>query len=207
MSFPEKGQKVLLNVTPEARRRIVVGLSWDPRNEAGMMDKLNQMRGVNTGTFDLDLSCFAFDEEGFFLFDIDGNVGNTMDESEKIYHSGDNVDGSGDGDDEHISVELLDLPLHIKQIIFLVDIGSAHSFGDVDEPTVRIADGMTNKDLLSSRLDTKEGKHFTACAFCRIVRDDADDNKWYLHNISEFIDMSEVEDWSATLFKYCDKKS
>ena len=207
MSAPAKGEKVLLNVTQEARRRVVIGLSWDPREDASMVDKLNRMRGVNSGTFDLDLSCFAFDEEGHFQFHIDGTAENSIDGSEKIYHSGDSQDGSGDGDDEQISVELLDLPAHINQIIFLVDIGSAHSFGDVDEPTVRIADAHNDKDFLSVRLDTKEGKHYTACAFCRIVRDRNDYDIWYLHNISEFIDMSQIEDWSEALFKYCDKNS
>lgn len=207
MSGPAKGEKVLLNVTNEARRRVVVGLSWDPRVGNSMMDKLNRVRGVNSGTFDLDLSCYAFDEDGHFQSHVDGSPEYSIDGSEKIYHSGDSQDGSGEGDDEQISVELAGMPPHITQIIFLVDIGSAHSFGDVDEPTVRIADAHNNQDFLSIRLDTKEGKHYTACVFCRIVRDENNYDAWYLHNISEFVDMSQIEDWSEALFKYCDKKS
>lgn len=205
MSFPEIGQIVPLNVTQEARRRVVVGLSWDPREDSTMSDRLNMMRGINSTTYDLDLSCFAYDDQGHFLFDVDGSVGNTIDDSGKVYHSGDNVDGSGEGDDEQVSVELLDMPIEVHQIVFLVDIGSAHAFEDVFEPTVRIADGMTNNDFINVRLDKNGGKNYTACVFARIVRSKDNPDVWNLHHITKFVDMSTIDDWSEALFEYCDK--
>ncbi len=204
MVFPAVGEKVKLEVTQEARHRVICGIGWDPKEEsAGVKDKLNEMRGINSATFDLDLSCYIYDDEGNFMDCVTGEEGSTIDRSEKIYHSGDSVDGEGDGDDEDISIELLDLPDYVHQIIFLVDIGSAHSFNDTLDPEARIYDAYSGNELLKIRLDEGKNGDMTACVFARIYRDGK--GGWMLENISKYLDLNDIEDWAQYLYQFCDK--
>jgi len=204
MSFPGVGEKVVLEYTKEAKHRVICGIGWDPKTEDGnIKDKLNDMRGINTYTYDLDLSCFMFDEEGNFMGSVTGEDGATIDASGKIYHSGDSVDGEGDGDDEDLSVELADIPDHIQQVIFVVDIGSAHSFNDVLDPEIRLFDAFSNKEMLKSELSLGRNGEMTACVFAKIYRDK--NGQWMLHNISHFLDLNDIEDWSQYLYQFCEK--
>ena len=41
-----------------------------------------------------------------------------------VNHSGDNLTGEGDGDDEVITVELAQLPLHVHHVLFSVTVFS-----------------------------------------------------------------------------------
>ena len=64
---------------------------------------------------------------------------------EYIIHTGDNLTGEGDGDDEQIIVRLNSLPDRIQKIIFLVCIYQGQQrnqhFGMVDNAFIRAVDG------------------------------------------------------------------
>ena len=190
-----KGDIVPLEYSREARHRVVCGLNWDARERrAGLMEKLRGV-GHNVETHDLDLACVMYGADGEFLDGVSGRPDENADQSGKVYHSGDDTTGTGDLDDEAISVELRDLPADIRHVIFVVEMQSKHTFADVDIPTVSIADGKTHKVQFEAIM---EGPR-TAFVFGRLVRQGED---WLFHYIGDYYDSADVVDWVDTLQQY-----
>mmetsp|Transcript_112310 Transcript_112310/g.217591 ORF Transcript_112310/g.217591 Transcript_112310/m.217591 type:complete len:406 (-) Transcript_112310:109-1326(-) len=114
----EKGAVVDLPKSADMRQ-IVAGLGWD----------------TDDGDVDLDVSVVLLDQGGghaetvFF-----GNL-----EAPGITHSGDNLTGEGDGDDETITFELDKVPSNIQQGIFVINIyTNGKSFAEVANPYCRV---------------------------------------------------------------------
>ena len=77
-------------------------------------------RETDDPSFDLDLLCYGFDEDGHCKDYVTPNAYNAIDKSEKIYHSGDDMDGVGDLDDEQIHIELKDIDDHYNHFFFQI---------------------------------------------------------------------------------------
>jgi stress response protein SCP2 len=199
MARLEKGGCGPLNVTQQAHWRVLAGLGWDPNEKAGMLAKARQMAGGKKTWHDLDLSCFLYDAAGNFLESVTAANENASNSSGHVYHSGDNVEGLGDGDDEEISVELKDLPANIRHVIFVTTIKSGHSFSEVDSPEIRLADAYSGHDFLSVPLRQDESKGKSAFVFARIWREG---ENWMIHNISDFLNAGEIRAWPEYLKKY-----
>ena len=178
----EKGEHCPLNVTKKAEHRVLAGLGWEPHAHAGMLEKLGAAMGLKSINHDLDLACLTFDEQKNLLGTISAIPGYSTDGSGRIYHSGDNVAGEGDGDDEQVSVELLKLDPSIHYIMFVATIKSGHTFGEIDSPEIRLADGYSNHNFLITPLT-----HF---AFASIYRKE---EGWNIHNISTYIDVTALQ--------------
>lgn len=174
----EIGEKTALNVTLKARHRVMAGLSWDPASGGGFFSK-NQ-------THDLDLAAYVFTPDGAFIEHVSGEPGRNVDLSEKIYHSGDNTDGSAEGDDEEISAELRDIPPFIDHIIFCVLVRGGANFGEIAAPEIRLADGYTNYNFLQNPLNHESGKAMNAYVFARLYRTSLSESGWGLHYISRY---------------------
>lgn len=198
--IPEQGETVKLRYTREARHRVICGLNWSANTErAGKMARMKN-RGQNVETFDLDLACVVFNSKGIAIDGVSAKPDETVDSSGKIYHSGDHTTGEGDSlDDEMISVELRDLPDDIHHIVFLTEIQSMHTFGDISDPSIRFADAKTNRDQLTTSLHAPEGNDKNAYVFCRISRKP---DGWSLTYINQYVNGSAVEDWIEYLGRY-----
>jgi len=195
-----KGQKAPLNHTQKARQRIVAGLSWDARE-----DKVGVIgRVTGDSQHDLDINCYVYDNEGDFIDFVGSEAQDSMDQSEKIYHSGDDQSGAGDGDDEFISAELAELPDNIHGMVFIVEIRSQHVFTDVATPFARIADGFDDNNLLEISIEGENTKTSNAFVMCAIQRKSDSPTGWQLYNISEFPDVSQIEDWGSYLSQFID---
>jgi len=198
---PAKGDKTSLDHTLQARQRIIVGLSWDAReDDVKMMDRITK----SDSQHDLDITCYIYNTEGEFIDFVGAEAQDSMDESGKIYHSGDDMSGAGDGDDESISVELAPLPENVHGIVFLVEVRSNHVFSDVDAPFARLADGMNDKNLLETPISHDEAVNSNAFVMCSIYRSEKSDTGWMLYNISEYPDISLIEDWGSYLAQFVD---
>lgn len=111
---------------------VSVGLGWDERGTSGH-------------DFDLDASVFAVDAsgkvpgEGWFIF-----YRNLQSPDNTIVHTGDNLTGAGEGDDESINIDLANLPASIEKIVVAVTIFDAVSrnqnFGGVQNAFIRVCD-------------------------------------------------------------------
>ena len=181
----EKGEHAPLNVTQKAKHRVFAGLGWEPHTENNALEKIGVALGLAHTNHDLDLSCLLFDGDKNLVSVVSTAPGHGADMSGHVYHSGDNTGGEGDGDDEQISVELLELGPAIQYILFAASIKSGHVFGDIDSPVIRLADGYSNHNFLQAALDHPEGRGKNAFAFASLYRAG---NGWNIHNISRYLD-------------------
>lgn len=199
--FPPKGEQAPLNHTKKSRERIFVGLSWDARQDkVKMLDRLIKKDSQH----DLDVNCYIYNSQKEFIDFVGAEAQDSMDESGKIYHSGDDMTGIGDGDDEFISAELAELPDNIHGIVFLMEVRSSHTFAEVEAPYCRLADGMTNENLLECHINSEEAANTNAFIMCSIYRSDNSPTGWMLNNISEYPDISQIEGWGEHLAQFVD---
>ena len=124
-----KGQKVSLdnNMT-----HALVGLGWDTNRYDGGYD------------FDLDASVFLLGENGKLQRDEDFIFYNNLrSRNDAVIHTGDNLTGEGEGDDEVIMLDFTKIPDDIKRIAICVTIYEAaergQNFGQVSNAYIRIA--------------------------------------------------------------------
>lgn len=137
----QKGQKVSLTKGNPGLTKVIVGLGWD----------VNQFD--TGGAFDLDTAAFLLTDSGRvskqedFVF-----FGNLTHPSGCAQHTGDNLTGAGDGDDEQIKINLSLVPENITKIAFTVTIYEAearrHNFGQVNNAFIRIYNEENGEELL-----------------------------------------------------------
>ncbi|MDN4494763.1 TerD family protein [Ureibacillus aquaedulcis] len=136
-----KGQKVDLTKTNPGLTKLTVGLGWDTNKYDGGHD------------FDLDSSVFLLEATNKvsgpqdFIF-----YNNTTGGNGSVVHSGDNLTGDGDGDDEQVNISIKDVPANVQKITFTVTIHDAESrtqnFGMVSNAFIRVVNGETNEELI-----------------------------------------------------------
>lgn len=160
----QKGQSVsLAKSNGETLSRVVMGLGWDVRKPIGLIGRLF---GVSSGDIDLDASCLLFDHAGELIDSVWFRQLKSRDGS--ITHSGDNLTGSGEGDDESIRVELAKLPAGVHTLVFTVNSFRGDTFDRVEKAYCRVVDAVTNKEL--ARYDLSGSGSHTGQVMARIVR-------------------------------------
>src|ERR1700759_3780421 len=131
-----KGGHVSLPKSAPNLPAIAVGLGWDARSTTG-------------ADFDLDASALLTGSNGKVLSDEHFVFFNNLKSPDgSVEHTGDNLTGEGEGDDETINVELPLVPQAVEKIVFTVSIYDAESrsqsFGQVTNAYIRVmnrADG------------------------------------------------------------------
>ncbi len=198
-SLLQIGKKESLNHQIEARQRIIAGLSWDAREE----EKVGLFRRVKGDSqHDLDIQCYIYNKDKEFLDFVGAEAQDSMDQSETIYHSGDDQNGTGDGDDEFISAELARMPKAIHGLVFMVEIQSNHFFTDVTAPFTRLADGYNDQNLIEMPIIGSKAENSQAFVMCAIQRNSSSPTGWIAHNISDFPDISRIDNWGNYLSQY-----
>ncbi|MDH6126029.1 stress response protein SCP2 [Kitasatospora sp. GP82] len=145
-----------------------MGLGWE---SAG--------RGRNV---DLDASCLAFDaqrnkiETAWFM---KLSVFNGA-----IAHSGDNLTGDGEGDDESITVHLDGLPPEICGLVFVVNSFSGQKFTEVKNAYCRLLDASSGQELV--RFDLTRSEPHTGVVMCKLIRQFS--GEWVMTAIGEYVD-------------------
>ena len=195
-----KGETIALNVTQKARHRVVVGLGWDPNEDISVKDKALGALGLKDTHHDLDLSCYIFDKNKRYISHVSVEEGRAVDQTGQIYHSGDNVEGVGDGDDEQVSVELKDIDPTIHALVFKASIKSGHHFGEVTDPEIRLADGYSDHNFLHVSLLGVKDNDKPAFIFICLLKNPED--QWMVRHIGEFIDAPEDGNWAEILKTY-----
>lgn len=136
-----KGQKVDLTKGNPGLTNLLIGLGWDTNKYDGGAD------------FDLDASAFLCGENGKVSVDADFIFyGNLKHSSGSVEHTGDNLTGEGDGDDEVIKVDLSKVPANVNKISFTVTIYEAETrhqnFGQVSNAYIRVVDQSNGTELI-----------------------------------------------------------
>ena len=144
---------------------VTVGLGWDVRTTTG-------------AEFDLDASAIALNSGGRVLTDSHFVFFNNLRSPDgSIEHTGDNLTGEGDGDDEQIKVNVASVPAEIDKIVFPVSIYDADSrqqnFGQVRNAFIRIVNQADNSELARYDL-TEDASTETAMVFGELYRNGAE---------------------------------
>ena len=188
-----------LNVTLEAQHRIFVGLGWDPNESPTLIDKVGALIGTREAHHDLDLACYFFNKDKACLGFVNADSMYATNPSGSIYHSGDSVEGVGDGDDEQISVELKNLPRNIEHLVFKASIKSGHSFNEIAMPEMRLCDGYTERVFLQAKLEN--GGQNDAYIFTHISRG-KNDGEWFYNHLDIYAKNTDAESWKEMLTRF-----
>ncbi|MEV0245042.1 TerD family protein [Nocardia sp. NPDC050712] len=156
-----KGGNVSLSKQAPNLTNVAVGLGWDTRTTTG-------------ADYDLDASALATGANLKVLSDQHFIFYNNLKSPDgSIEHTGDNLTGEGEGDDEVINVNLAAVPPSITNIFFPVSIHDAdargQSFGQIRNAFIRVVDRSNGAEL--ARYDLSEDASTeTAMVFGELYR-------------------------------------
>lgn len=155
----QKGQRENINAP-----KFTIGLGWDTNSSS-------------TGSgFDLDASVFILGDnrkiisDSHFIF-----YNNLKSPDDAVIHTGDNLTGDGDGDDEQVKIDLTKINSAVKEICIVVTIHDAvnrkQNFGQVRNSFIRIVDDSNNTEMVKYELE-EDFSIETAVEFGRIYNKD-----------------------------------
>ena len=163
-----KGQRVSLD---KGLTMALVGLGWDTNQYDGGYD------------FDLDAAAFILGPSGKVRSDDDFIFYNNLESRDgSVRHTGDNLTGEGEGDDEVLIIDFTKVPADVQKIAITVTIHEAQArgqnFGQVSNAYVRVArmagpEDMVGTDVLKFDL-MEEFSIETALVVCEIYRNGSD---------------------------------
>jgi tellurium resistance protein TerD len=141
-----KGGNVSLTKEAPGLTAVLVGLGWDARTTSG-------------ADFDLDASALILGASGKILSDSHFVFFNNLTSPDgSVEHTGDNLTGEGEGDDEVIKVNLAAVAAEADRIVVTVSIydaeSRAQSFGQVRNAYIRVVNQADNTEL--TRYDLSE---------------------------------------------------
>lgn len=120
--------------------KVLAGAGWDMKGDKEV---------------DLDLIGIKLGADGKAIADANGN-GTNYDEAVNFYknletkgavHSGDNLTGEGEGDDETITYDLNAVEAEVKEVVIVVASFSGEDFSDVANVKVRMVNADGNTEL------------------------------------------------------------
>ncbi|HEU0104148.1 MAG TPA: TerD family protein [Mycobacteriales bacterium] len=160
-----KGGNVSLTKEAPGLTAVIVGLGWDARSTTG-------------SEFDLDASAILCNAAGKVVSDSHFVFFNNLTSPDgSVEHTGDNLTGEGEGDDEQVKVDLARVPAEVDKIVFPVSIYDAESrsqsFGQVRNAFIRVVNQAGGSEI--ARYDLSEDASTeTAMVFGEIYRNGAD---------------------------------
>jgi tellurium resistance protein TerD len=160
-----KGGNVSLTKEAPGMTKVLVGLGWDARTTTG-------------DDFDLDASAILVKADGKVLSDKHFIFFNNLTSPDgAVQHTGDNLTGEGEGDDEAIKVDLSKVPAEVDKIVFPVTIYDGESrhqgFGQVRNAFIRIVNESGNTEVARYDL-TEDASTETAMLFGELYRNGAE---------------------------------
>ena len=152
----QKGQRIDLTKGNVGLNKIYVGLGWDPvatpSSGGGFFKGLFGGGGSSQPNIDCDASVIMLKNDKVANNSDVIFFGNLKSENGSVMHSGDNLTGAGDGDDEQIVVQLQSIPAEYNRLVFVVNIydakGRNQHFGMIKNAFIRIVNAANNQELL-----------------------------------------------------------
>jgi len=171
-----KGQRISLDKeVGGSLSRVVMGLGWDVAKRGGFLGGL--FGGGDS--IDLDASCVMFDEAGRAVDTIYYAQLQSRDGS--VIHTGDNLTGEGEGDDEQIKVDLSRVPPNVKTLVFVVNSFTGQDFGRIENAFCRLVDETTGTEI--ARYNLSGGGSHTAQVMAKVYR--GSEGGWDMSAIGE----------------------
>ncbi|MWV45736.1 TerD family protein [Paenibacillus sp. HJL G12] len=149
-----KGQKVDLTKGNSGLQKVIVGLGWDP-----VQTETRGIFGMKKKAADIDCDASAL------LLNASGKLSqskntvcfhNLVSPCRSVRHSGDNLTGEGEGDDEQIQIELSKVPEDVSKILMVVNIyqceARGQDFGMIRSAYIRVLNPASNQELIRFNL-------------------------------------------------------
>jgi len=160
-----KGGNVSLTKQAPGLTAVLVGLGWDTRTTTG-------------ADFDLDASAMICGSAGKVLTDQHFVFYNNLTSPDgTVEHTGDNLTGEGEGDDEAVKVDLHSLATEVDRVVFPVSIYDAgtrgQSFGQVRNAFIRVVNQADGAEIARYDL-TEDASTETAMVFGELYRSGAE---------------------------------
>jgi tellurium resistance protein TerZ len=121
---------------------ITLGVGWDVAKPTGFFGKVF---GGGSDSIDLDASAIVFNNRANVIDSV--WFGQLKSKDGSIRHSGDNLTGEGDGDDESIAIDLTRLPVNVEHIVLTVNSFRGQTFDKVDNAYGRVFETNSNREL------------------------------------------------------------
>lgn len=184
-----KGQKISLTKDNEELSSIAVGLGWDENKGFKSF--------FSSHNIDCDATAFLLRNDKLSSDSStkdEVSFRNRTVENKCVKHSGDNLTGEGDGDDETIYVDLDKVPQDVNKIVFVVNIYQAEArrqdFGMIKNAFIRVYNKENGKELCKFNLsDDYKGKTALICG--EIYRHN---NEWKFNAIGEGTNDKSIQD-------------
>lgn len=148
----QKGQKIDLTKGNPGLSKIMVGLGWDEVAKSKSSGFFSSLLGGKPAEIDCDASAIMLDsqnklksKERLVYF------GNLQSADKSVKHSGDNLTGGGEGDDEQINVDLSKVPSEVEKIVFVVNIYDCikrkQDFGHIANAFIRVVNPVNGQEF------------------------------------------------------------
>lgn len=168
-----KGESVNLTKKAPGLKKVFAAAGWDPSD--------------SNKTMDLDLAVFALDANNKTVGGKDGFIyfGNKESADGSIKHSGDNLTGDGEGDDEQIGIDLEKLPTTVTKIAVVLAIYQAATKGqnlsDLKNSFVRVVNQADNAEI--AKFEITAGMTGDSIMYGEFTR--GTDNEWSFLAVGE----------------------
>lgn len=134
-----KGSTISLTKSSnDSLKKVFMGLGWD---------------ASDNDDIDLDASCIMFDSNKNVIDAV--YFGQLKSKDKSIKHSGDNLTGDGDGDDEVIHVDLSVVPSNVQSLVFVINSYSGQGFNEIDNAYCRLVNADNNNELAIYKLSQR----------------------------------------------------
>ncbi|CAN5405944.1 TerD family protein [soil metagenome] len=143
--------------------KLRMGLGWDSVASDETSDRGGQ------APVDLDASAIFFDAAGRVLDTVWFQQLQSKDGS--TVHTGDNLTGAGDGDDETILVDLTAVAPAVSQIVFVISSYSEQTFDLVENAFSRLVDDSVADTPEVARYQLTDAGSHTAMIMSKVSRD------------------------------------
>ncbi|WP_405940323.1 TerD family protein [Streptomyces sp. NBC_00726] len=147
--------------------RVKMGLGWEPAH-----------RGKD---IDLDASVIAYGPQRNHLDSCYFGKLSILDGA--IKHSGDNLTGEGEGDDEVIVVDLGRIPAEATGLVFTVNSFTGQKFTEVTKAYCRLVDAATDEELV--RFDLAGAEPQTGVMMAKLIKQFS--GEWEMTAMGDFV--------------------
>lgn len=188
-----KGQAINLTKVEPGLKKVVVGLGWDPVKSKGF--------SLFGGSEDIDCDAFCLALTNFTKETV--YFGHKVGCNGHIRHTGDNLTGDGEGDDEQIIFDLAGMPKDVTRIVIGVNIYRGRfrnqTFGKIQNAFIRIVNSSNNFEMCKYNLS---GNEFSDCVTVTFGELFVDTNgEWQFRAVGEPAKADSIQEYGDRMFR------
>jgi len=145
--------------------QVTLGLGWDAKKKGGLFGSLG-----GGGEIDLDASAILFGSNRAVLDTVYYGTPGLASKDGSIRHSGDNLTGDGEGDDEQIVIDLTRVDSRVESIVLVVTSYSGQKFSQIENAFCRVVDTSNGAENEVVKYVLKESPNNTAMVMAKVSR-------------------------------------